>query len=153
MSAKTKIVVLHMKKLILTGILIGLVILTALLLFILLSPYTNSNPKSVPTATYIPGKYTSTIQLNDTTFDVQVTVDSENINDVSLVNVNETVETMYPLVEPAMADLASQIIEKQSTSDISYSANNQYTSIVLMEAINNALDKAKRPGAYTPGLH
>ena len=147
MSAKTKIVVLHMKKLILTGILVGLVILTALLLFLILSPTTNPTPKSVPTSTYIPGKYTSTIQLNDTTFDVQVTVDSDNINDVSLVNISDTVETMYPLVEPAMADLASQIIEKQSTTDISYSANNQYTSIVLMEAIDSALDKAKKPGA------
>ena len=146
MSAKTKIVVLHMKKLILIGILVGLIALTGLMLFVLFNPISTSSHKTVETATYTPGKYTSTIQLNDTTFDVQVTVDEEHINDVSLINVSETVETMYPLVEPAMADLAPQIIDKQSTSDISYSANNQYTSIVLMEAINNGIDKAKRPG-------
>lgn len=153
MSAKTKIVVLHMKKLILTGILIGLVLLTVLLLFLLLSPSTSPSEESLPASSYIPGIYTSTIQLNDTTFDVQVTLDANNINDVSLINVSETVTTMYPLIGPAMDDLSAQIIEKQSTDNISYSANNQYTSIVLLEAINSAIEKGKvadsnkKPGA------
>ena len=66
-----------------------------------------------------------------------------NINSVALVNLNDTVETMYPLVKPAMEDLQNQILEKQSTSNIDYSENSQYTSKVLLSAIDDALSKAK----------
>ena len=50
---------------------------------------------------------------------------------------------MYPLVKPAMEDLQNQILEKQSTSDIDYSENSQYTSKVLLNAIDDALSKAQ----------
>ena len=50
---------------------------------------------------------------------------------------------MYPLVEPAMDEIVSQVIEKQSTENITYSENNQYTSMILISAIDNTLKKAK----------
>ena len=95
------------------------------------------------TQSYIPGVYSSSVKLNDTAIDVQVTVDENNINSVALINLNDTVETMYPLVKPAMEDLQNQILEKQSTSNIDYSENSQYTSKVLLSAIDDALSKAK----------
>ena len=80
--------------------------------------------------------------LNDSALDVQVVVDENNINSVSLVNLDETVETMYPLVKPAMEELAQQIVDTQSLDHITYSQSNQYTSIVLMNAIEEAIEKA-----------
>ena len=91
---------------------------------------------------YVAGVYTSTIQFNDSTIDVQVVVDEDQINSVSLVNLDETVATMYPLMEPAVEKLADQIVAKQSTDEITYSEDNQYTSMVILNAVNDALKKA-----------
>ena len=134
MSAKTKIVVLHMKEMIYTLIFAGLGILLILL--------PKQKDKTTETMKYVAGVYTSTIQFNDSTIDVQVIVDEQEINSVSLVNLDETVTTMYPLMEPAVKNLADQIISKQSTENISYSEDNQYTSLVILNAVNDALQKA-----------
>ena len=56
-----------------------------------------------------------------------------------LVNLDEAVTTMYPLMEPALNDLASQICTKQSLEDITYSDDNKYTSQVLLDAITSCL--------------
>lgn len=144
MSAKTKIVVVHMRNLVITGVLIGIGIL---LLLMSITICLNDEHKTIPStstkAAYIPGVYASSVKLNDTAFDVQVTVDENNINSVTLVNLDETVETMYPLVKPTMEELQNQILEKQSTTNIDYSDNSQYTSIVLLNAIDTALTKAQ----------
>lgn len=141
MSAKTKIVVLHMKEMIYTLIFAGLGILLILLLIFMFLP--KQKEKTAETMTYVAGVYTSTIQLNDSTMDVQVVVDENRINSISLVNLDETVAAMYPLMEPAVENLSEQIIAKQSTENISYSEDNQYTSMVLLNAVNDALEKAK----------
>ena len=143
MSAKTKIVVVHMKNLILTGILIGVGILLLLMSLSICLSQEHKGESTAATQSYIPGVYSSSVKLNDTAIDVQVTVDENNINSVALVNLNDTVETMYPLVKPAMEDLQNQILEKQSTSNIDYSENSQYTSKVLLNAIDDALSKAQ----------
>lgn len=142
MSAKTKIVVLRMKQLIFTGILAVLGILLILLLLAMFLHKDNDTGETVPTMKYSPGVYTSSVMLNDTAVDVQVIVDENNINSISLVNLDDTVETMYPLVKPAMEELSKQIIDSQSLEEVTYSQNNQYTSIVLLNAIKDAIEKA-----------
>ena len=78
---------------------------------------------------------------------MQVIVDENRIQSVSMVNLDETVETMYPLMEPALENIADQVVEKQTTEGITYSADYQYTSVVLLNAIENALAKAELSGA------
>lgn len=142
MSAKTKIVVLHMKELVITGILAVLGILLIVMLLVMFLPKNGRDGESVNTTKYNPGVYTSAVQLNESTLDVQVDVDESNINSVSLVNLDETVETMYPLMKPAMEEIAKQIVDTQSLDNITYSDSNQYTSIVLLNAVKEALEKA-----------
>lgn len=142
MSVKTKIVVLRLKELVFTGVLAVLAILLIILLLTLFLPKDKEDGASVDTMSYIPGVYTSSVMLNDTAVDVQVIVDENNINSISLVNLDETVETMYPLVRPAMEELSKQIIDTQSLENITYSQSNQYTSIVLLNAIESAIEKA-----------
>ncbi len=144
MSAKTKIVVLHMKKLILAGIACGIGILILILLFIMLRAGSGESPGESVDTMYVPGVYTSSVLIDQNTFDVQVSVDENHINSIELINLDESMETMYPLLGPTLDELAEQIISAQSVSDITYSKNNQYTSMLLANAVNDALEKASQ---------
>jgi uncharacterized protein with FMN-binding domain len=143
MSSKTKIVILHTKEVIYTGIFVVLAVVLAVLLFLMFGKNKNADPASAD-AIYHAGVYTSPITLNDNTFDVEVTVDENHINSISLVNLSETTTAMYPLVEPALDALSDQIYTSQSTENITYSEENKYTSMLLLEAIDNALEKARK---------
>ena len=143
MSSKTKIVVLHTKEVIYTGIFVVLAVVLAVLLFLMFGKNKNADPASAD-AIYHAGVYTSPITLNDNTFDVEVTVDENHINSIFLVNLSETTTAMYPLVEPALDALSDQIYTSQSTENITYSEENKYTSMLLLEAIDSALEKARK---------
>lgn len=143
MSSKTKIVVLRMKELIYTAIFVCLGILLILLLIFMFFPRNKDKNDIDTSARYTAGVYSSSITLNDFAVDVEVVVDEDHINSISLKNLDETVTTMYPLIQPALDEITEQVYNKQSTEDITYSEDNKYTSTVLIGAINSALDKAK----------
>jgi uncharacterized protein with FMN-binding domain len=143
MSAKTKIVVLHMKKIVFTGIAIGLGILILIFGAILLHARSGNTAESeAAPAMYVPGVYTSSVMIDENALDVEVTVDADHINSISLVNLDETTETMYPLVKPSLEELSEQILTNQSVEDVTYSKNNQYTCKLLLDAVSDALEKA-----------
>lgn len=142
MSAKTKIIVLHMKEVIYTAVFIGLGILLCILLLFMFLPG-KEKTDSTETMKYAAGVYTSSVLFQDGSLDVQVIVDENRIQEISLVNLNETIATMYPLVEPALKEVTDQIIKTQSLEQISYNADNQYTTVMLLNAVENALNKAK----------
>ena len=131
MSSKTKIVVLHMKELLYTGLFAVLGILLVVLLFVLFlpgdsgdtppsgtqTPVPESSMQSTSAETaslYIPGVYNTELILNDQTVNVEVIVDSKTIASLQLVNLSEAIETMYPLLQPTFESLTEQILEKQS---------------------------------------
>lgn len=143
MSSKTKIVVLHMKEVIYTIFFVVLAILLAVLLFMMFGKDRKADSAATSAAVYHAGVYKSPITLNGNTFDVEVTVDENHINAISLVNLSETTTAMYPLMEPALDALSSQIYASQTTENITYTDENKYTSMLLLDAINEALDKAK----------
>ena len=145
MSAKTKIIVLRMKELIYTGIFAGLVLfLVILFLFMFRSEKDETSP-AAPTAaaSYTPGIYSSTLVLGDQQVNVEVSVDADHITSIALVPLSESVAAMYPLMQPAMDTLASQILESQSLEGLEYPADSQYTSTILVKAIASALAKAE----------
>lgn len=147
MSSKTKIVVLHMKEIIYTGIFVTLTILMIILLLIMFHPDKNKETAAITTSTteqdrFVAGIYTTPIELNDNSFDVQVTVEPDRITSIDLVNVSETTTAMYPLMEPAIEDLESQILSSQSADNIVFNDENKYTSMLLLEAVKTALEKA-----------
>ena len=99
---------------------------------------------SVGTAnTYIPGIYTTELILGSETVNVEVIVNDHAITSLSLANPDETLTTMYPLLEPTMDSLSEQICETQDLSQVTYSAETRYTSLVLLEAVKASLEKAK----------
>ncbi len=149
MSSKTKIVVLHMKEVVYTAIFLVLAIIMIVVLCLMFGSKKDSETSSnlfdgsSTSAQYISGVYASMIKLNNNSFDVQVTVDSNHINAIELVNLSESTAAMYPLIEPTLEKLAAQIYSTQSTQNITYEDDSKYTSMLLLEAIESALEKAR----------
>ena len=161
MSTKTKIIVLRMKQLIYTGILAALIIL---LLFLLLTVFSSDRASSdthtaepskaspdplaiSSAAVYIPGVYTTELLLNDQSIEIEVIVDQSSVTSLRLSQLNEAVATLYPLLEPSFLQLRDQFYSTQSLDSITYSAENKYTTLVLIEAIRNSLEKAAVPSS------
>lgn len=142
MSSKTRIVVLHMKEVIYTLIFIALGILLILLLTFMFR--SNGKKDTSKKQEYMPGVYTSTVTLNNTSLEVEVAVDSSHINSIRFTNLDESVATMYPLIQPAIENIAEQIYDTQSLENLSYSEDNPYTSQVLINAVEQALKKATK---------
>ena len=142
MGTQTKIVVVKGKEIIYTGIFLILGIFLIVLLVNMFGK--ESKPKAEATGKYIPGVYSSTITLGENTLNVSVAVDKDTISGVTIENLNETVTTMYPLLEPALKEINNQISVVDSVDEISYSKENQYTYIILNQAIKNALEQAKQ---------
>ena len=152
MSSKTKIVVLHLKELIYTGIFVVLGILFIILLFIMFRSDKDA-PKDTPnspetetqdgnqTPTYQPGAYRSALYLDDETVEINVTVDETQIISLTLLPLSDKVSTLYPLLEPSFNALSEQICEKQSLQNITYADEAAYTSELLLEVIGDTLAK------------
>ena len=140
MGSQTKIVVVKAKELIYTGIFLVLGILFVILLITMFGKDRTKDSASAQKC--VPGVYSSTITLGENTLNVSVAVDEDTISGVSIENLNETVTTMYPLLEPALNEINSQISVVDNVDDITYSKENQYTYIILNQAIKNALEQA-----------
>ena len=146
MEKKTKIVVLHMKELVYTGIFVALGIILILLLICMFMPDKDDKEEEQSVMSeYVAGVYSTSVMLNGSTFDVEVIVDEDSINSIQLKNISETVTTMYPLLEPSLENLAQQIYVNQSTENVTYEEDNKYTSMVLLNAIDESLQKAAVP--------
>ena len=143
MSSKTKIVVLHMKEVIYTAIFLVLLIILGILVFFMFGSGKSSQDSSKGTSRYTPGIYRSSLSLNNNTFDVEVTVDADRISSIHLTNLSETTAAMFPLIEPALDSLASQIYSSQSLENLDYPSDQKYTSAMLIEAIRKAVEKAE----------
>lgn len=143
-----------MKELIYTGIFAALGILFIVLLIMMFLPDKEESPSSDSPvseesstaadsdAIYIPGIYTTELVLGNQSIDVEVIVEKNAISSIRMVNLNDAVTTMYPLLEPTFESICSQVYELQTLEGVTYSTEAKYTSLVLLEAIQNSLDKA-----------
>lgn len=156
MSGSTRIVVIPLKKLIvMVCVIAALIILAAIFIFggsssdaakstgVNISTSTDTVKKNTSCPTYPPGVYTSSILLNGTPIDIQVTVDSDNINNIEMVNLSESVQTMYPMLNSSFDEIKTAVINNGSTDNITYNAGSKYTATMLLSAIDSALAKAR----------
>ena len=142
MSAHTKIVVLRSKELLYTILLLFIGILIILVLLSLFLPSDSDSVSQDSAALYVPGVYSTTLQLGNAAAQLQVTVDADHINGIELINLDEAVTTMYPLMEPCLDELTAKVLDQQGLDNVSYSSESKYTSIMLVNAISQSLDKA-----------
>lgn len=156
MSGSTRIVVIPLKKLIImVCVIAAFIILAAIFIFggsssdaakstgVNISTSTDTVKKNTSCPTYSPGVYTSSILLNGTPIDIQVTVDSDNINNIEMVNLSESVQTMYPMLNSSFDEIKTAVINNGSTDNITYNAGSKYTATMLLSAIDSALAKAR----------
>lgn len=104
----------------------------------------NYSESAETSAGYIPGSYSSQLNLGGSTVLLTVTVDENKVTGVSMDNMDETLTAMYPLVQPSIDEINSQIGLVDSVEDITYSADNKYTTILILDAIHEALEDARR---------
>lgn len=140
MSNSPKFMVFHLKELIYTLVFI---ILGILLIIMLVFMFQNKEKQVEETATYNAGVYTSTLNLSDTCIELKMSVDENHINSITAENVSDAVTTMYPLVMPAIEDIANQVVSTQSTENIEYEYGSMYTYTLLLNSIDELIDEAK----------
>lgn len=133
-----------------TGIFVALGVLFLILLIMMFLPdkensqprETNSTVTTDAVPIYIPGIYTTELILGNESIDVEVIVDKDSITSIRMLNLNDAVTTMYPLLEPTFESICDQVYELQTLEGVTYSSENKYTSLVLLETIKTSLDKA-----------
>ncbi len=142
MSAKTKIVVFRLKELLLTAVFVILAVILIVLLILIVSGKSREKSSAVSALTYSPGIYTSSIILSSNPVDIEVVVDENRIKSIDLLNSSDAVTAMYPLITTSFEEVSEQIIKNNSTDHVTYSEDSKYTSVVLINAIEQALSKA-----------
>ncbi|WMJ86180.1 hypothetical protein [Anaerocolumna sp. MB42-C2] len=140
--SKTKIVVIHLKEIIYTALFAGLGILLIILLVIMFMNKKEDTTATMSGTQYTPGVYNSTLVLNDTALNLEVVLDKDHINSVRIVNIDDSITTMYPLVEPSLNDISEQLVDGVDINSIEISEDSKYTQILLLDAIKAALAKA-----------
>ena len=126
MAKSPKFMVFHLRELIYTLVFILLGIILIISLVIMFYNRGNKQEKEENTGVYEPGVYTSCVTLNGNPMDV-----------------SNTITTMYPLVEPALNDIANQIVTNQSLENIKFDDNSKYTYTILYNAILDTIEKGK----------
>ncbi|WP_310604006.1 hypothetical protein [Anaerosporobacter sp.] len=142
--SKTKIVIIQLKEIIYTAIFAGLGILLILLLIFMFLPDKKKAPDVKESAKYTAGVWTSELTIGETSLNIEVVVDENRINSVSITNLNETVTTMYPLLQPSLDDIASQLYKTGDIDSIKLSENSKYTQTLLLDAVKTTLEKAEK---------
>ena len=141
--SKTKIVILSLKEIIYTAIFIGLGLLLVLLLVIMFKPGSKAKtPDEQSEALYHPGVYTSQITLGQNSLNLELVVDTDHINSVRFVNLEESVTTMYPLMQPCLSEISNQLVAGTTLENVELPSENQYTQELLVNAIDGLLQKA-----------
>ena len=131
----SKIFVVKLKDVIKTAVfaILGIVIIAAIIAFV-----SGSNKSA-----YNEGTYNSEIILYGNPVELSVTVGKNEIESISLEQLNETQSVFYPTFSSCIDEISQQVIELQST-DIELGKDYEVTGSILLNAIDNALEQAKK---------
>ena len=153
MSAKTKILVIRSRNLILGASIAVVVILLLLLLFsaIQLSQKETTAPSASTAASaavpasgaYVPGVYSGSVVLGNDVVNLLVYVDKNHINAIAAEEFAQTVASMYPLVPSVLNSLESQILSSQDLFGVTYADSTQVTAGLLLQTISRCLELAR----------
>ncbi|MDO5521109.1 MAG: hypothetical protein Q4G58_11515 [bacterium] len=91
---------------------------------------------------YKPGTYTSKMELKNATLDLEVTVDQNHVTSVKFLNLDSETEEKYPLLEPCLESITSQLYAQIPIDDILVADHGKYTSIKILDTIKKVLEQA-----------
>ena len=153
--SKTKIVVLRMKEVVYTAVFVGLGILLLIVLFFMFgrqnSPKSESTQSNISNesstykndAVYRAGIYESQFVIGENTINLEVALDEEQVKSVKVKNLDESVETMYPLMKSAVKDVSKQLSSGVSIDEVVLSKNSMYTEKLVLDSVKTVLDEQK----------
>ncbi len=141
----TKIFVVQLKEVVKSAlyVILGLALI-GLLVYFFIPKKAEVENKGSAKALYVPGTYSIELMLSKTPVNVLVSVTENEIVSVKLDDLQDTQQTFYPLLEPTMDTLSSEIVKSQ-TSEIPTTSEYTVTNQVLLEAVKIALMNAEAP--------
>ena len=139
MQSDTRIFVFRLRQL-LTFLLVLIILIAAAVFILFVIGSRKKDVQTSPASAYTAGVYTSSITLNNQSVDIQVVVDKDHIKSASIVNLDESVAAMYPLLTTSMDAISAQLAAGVSIDDIRYESYSRYTSQVLLSAIAQAIE-------------
>ena len=94
-------------------------------------------------AVYRAGIYESQFVIGENTINLEVALDEEQVKSVKVKNLDESVETMYPLMKSAVKDVSKQLSSGVSIDEVVLSKNSMYTEKLVLDAVKTVLDEQK----------
>lgn len=142
MSSQTRIIVLKQKNLMYGAMIAVSIIAIILILMFCFRGKSHENTSDDNMFQYTAGVYSSTVVLNGNPVEIRVTMDDNLIHHIDAANISDSIETMFPVFDTCFNEITEQVIQNNSTQNITYPAENKYTSIVLLDAIDHAISKS-----------
>lgn len=146
--SKTRIVILQLRELVLTAILVGLgIILLVVLFFMFWLGISGKKEASLSNQTekvYEAGVYTEELQIGDSKVNLQLSLDENCVKSVEMVNLDETIETMYPLMKPTIEEISNQLAAGKGMDEIVVSEESQYTEKVIVDAVSEMIKEHEK---------
>lgn len=150
--SRTRIVILQLKEIVYTAIFVFLGILLLTLLFFMFWPDKESESASTSTqpvsssaksgTSFQAGVYNKELSLGDSQINIQVALDSDRVKSVEIVNLEESVETMYPLIKPAVKEISDQLVQGVSPEEVVLPDDSPYTSQMVLDSVNEIMTEA-----------
>ena len=92
---------------------------------------------------YKEGTYSSQIILYSNPVDLLVEIEKGEIKSITLNQLNQTQEVFYPTFSNCIDEITKEVINQQST-DIELNKDYSVTGSIILDAIDNALEQAKK---------
>ena len=134
----TKIIVLRMKELIYTAIFAGVGIILLLLIVYL---FVGKQDTAGTNERYQAGIYTKDITLGESTASLEVALDTDHIKSVKIVPLDESITTMYPLMEPAVKSVSNQLAAGVAPEEVELTKESKYTQQIIVDAVEEILEE------------
>ncbi len=145
--SRTRIVILQMREIIYTAVFVGLGILLLIILFFMFWPDGKDENKEQAdngkTAVYEAGVYSKQMTVGDSVINLQVVLDEEQVKSVEMINLDDTVSAMYPLMKPSVESISNQLASGVSLDEVVLSDEGQYTEKLILNEVDSVLDEHK----------
>ena len=145
--SRTRIVILQMREIIYTAVFVGLGILLLIILFFMFWPDGKDENKeqadNVKIAVYEAGVYSKQMTVGDSVINLQVALDEEQVKSVEMINLDDTVSAMYPLMKPSVESISNQLASGVSLDEVVLSDEGQYTEKLILNEVDSVLDEHK----------
>ena len=145
--SRTRIVILQMREIIYTAVFVGLGILLLIILFFMFWPDGKDENKEQAdngkTAVYEAGVYSKQMTVGDSVINLQVVLDEEQVKSVEMINLDDTVSAMYPLMKPSVESISNQLASGVSLDEVVLSDEGQYTEKMILNEVDSVLDAQK----------